>query len=105
MCYFITQNTAYSLVQLSLREFGCLLICPSILFFREHPKTGQPTLCRFAAEVRCSSFNQPIEVVEAWYDAFRRYWQILEENSILIKSAPGMDFDIAIMLVVVVFFV
>ena len=57
--------------------------------YREDPKTGLPTLCRFAAEVRCSSFNQPIDVVEAWFVAFRNYWRILEENAIFIRSEPG----------------
>jgi len=57
--------------------------------FREDPKTGLPTLCRFAAEVRCSSFNQPPEVIERWYAAFRVYWQLLQDNAIIFKSKPG----------------
>ena len=67
-------------------SFLTMFVCVG---YREDPKTGLPTLCRFAAEVRCSSFNQPIDVVEAWFVAFRNYWRILEENAIFIRSEPG----------------
>ncbi|XP_067951669.1 gamma-butyrobetaine dioxygenase-like [Watersipora subatra] len=64
-------------------------ICNRAPIIQEDPRTGLPSLCRFAAEVRCSSFNQPVEVIESWYEAFRHYWSILEQHSILIKSSPG----------------